>query len=412
MGATTEVLLEGPSSLERAAESNIYDDSIRMLWASKLVYSFADLLQQGRSGNLDLSNTFPPEVLDLYKEERLDCRDLEDGQGLSITTILKIVEANVDNLKDIVSDAEHVAEIIEKIKTSMGTEEDITQSIFLKTFASIDQATQCVYGVLKDVAKKRITVVFRGSVASGTRDWLTNFTFFLEGLHTPKLVKDSLEGSLKERILVHRGFYRYIFDNSRAAGDQRYDMILDDIKPYVEDGYKIYVTGHSLGGALSSLLAFKLAGSDKEWIPKPVTCISFASPFVGSSGFRTAFTLLERMGMIRYLRVNTDQDVVPALLPMSLGWKKRFMKHVGLNLRLTCKSFILTHPNTNGCGIMNAVRNAVIKPWCFIPCCIPRCGLKYHLLPLHEDRMEMHRDTLQTMNLEDLYDDEKLFGTI
>ena len=36
------------------------------------------------------------------------------------------------------------------------------------------------------------------------------------------------------------------------------------------------------------MTAFKLAGSEKPWIPKPVTCISFASPFVGGTGFRTA----------------------------------------------------------------------------------------------------------------------------
>ena len=42
---------------------NIYDESLPMLWASKLVYTFADLVEQGRSGKLDLSDTFPPEVL-------------------------------------------------------------------------------------------------------------------------------------------------------------------------------------------------------------------------------------------------------------------------------------------------------------------------------------------------------------
>ena len=36
----------------------------------------------------------------------------------------------------------------------------------------------------------------------------------------------------------------YLFNNKRVDGDQKYDQILDDIRPLVEEGYKIYVTGH------------------------------------------------------------------------------------------------------------------------------------------------------------------------
>lgn len=221
-------------------------------------------------------------------------------------------------------------------------------------------------------------------------------------MKTPKLLRDSLEGRLKDRVLVHRGFYEYLFNNKRAKGEQRYDMILDDIKPFVGKGYKIYVTGHSLGAALSSLLAFKLAGSDLSWIPKPITCISYASPFVGSSGFRTAYTLLEKMGLIRYLRVTVDNDTVPTLPPFSLGLNKRTMKHVGINLRLTSNSFILSHPNSNGLGIVNAWRNSILKPVWSV--------LYYHSPKVHNERMNMHKEALQNMHLNDLYADEKLVG--
>lgn len=40
------------------------------------------------------------------------------------------------------------------------------------------------------------------------------------------------------------------------------------------------------------MAAFKLAGEEKDWIPKPITCISYASPFVGSAGFRTAHEVI------------------------------------------------------------------------------------------------------------------------
>lgn len=40
-------------------------------------------------------------------------------------------------------------------------------------------------------------------------------------------------------------FVEYIFDNSEVTvGKQRYDMILDDIKPFMKEGYSLYLTGH------------------------------------------------------------------------------------------------------------------------------------------------------------------------
>ena len=391
---STEAL--APKSFGGYDYPNLYDESIPMLWASRLVYSFAELLKAGRSGKLDLKD-IPPEVLAEYKHERLDVRNLNDGNGLPFNTVVEILKANEENLKKVESEYEYDLEIIKKVQAKASSD-----SYFLETFSSIDAATQCVYGVLKDNTNKRVIVVFRGSTDLSTRDWQTNFSAQLEEMETPKLLRDSLKGRRKKRILVHRGFYEYIFNNKRARGDQRYDMILNDIKPFVEKGYKVYVTGHSLGAALSSLLAFKLAGSDSAWIPKPITCINYASPFVGSSGFRTAYTLLEKKGLVRYLRVTNDNDIVPALPPFSLGVKKRLMKHAGINLRLTSNSFILSHPNSNGLGIVNAMRNSILKPVWSV--------LKYHLLPLHEERMDMHKEALQNMHLNDLYADEKLVG--
>jgi len=303
-------------------------------------------------------------------------------------------------LKKSISDWDDISKILADIQAV----EDVDQtsdSLFLETFTSIDQATQCVYGVLKDMNTKRVIVVFRGSTGVfTTRDWQTNLSAQMADMRTPKLLVDRLKGILKERVLVHRGFYNYLFNNRRADGDQRFDMILDDIKPFVEDGYKIYVTGHSLGAALSSLLSFKLAGSPKSWIPKPITCISFASPFNGSSGFRTAFTELEKMGLIRYLRVTVDSDVIPTAPPFSLGWRRRLMKHVGINLRLANDSFNINHPNTN--GLRNAFSNSLFKPvWSL---------LYYHSTKTHGDRMDKQKETLKNMYLNDLYDDEKIMG--
>ena len=52
---------------------------------------------------------------------------------------------------------------------------------------------------------------------------------------------------------------------------------------------------NSLGAALSSMASFQLAGEDFDWLPKPITCISYASPMIGTTGFRTAFEVRRRI---------------------------------------------------------------------------------------------------------------------
>merc|ERR1719343_14212 len=87
--------------------------------------------------------------------------------------------------------------------------------------------------------------------------------------------------------------------------------------------YKLYVTGHSLGGALAtlfSLYAAALSGSRDDIIPSPVSCISVASPRVGDRSFQKAFCCLEEQGYLRHLRIANDGDPV-TIMPSSSGKK-------------------------------------------------------------------------------------------
>ena len=47
----------------------------------------------------------------------------------------------------------------------------------------------------------------------------------------------------------------------------------------------------SLGGALATMFSFKLAGAGpkRDWVPRPLTCITYAAPFTGTGGYRAAF---------------------------------------------------------------------------------------------------------------------------
>ena len=65
-------------------------------------------------------------------------------------------------------------------------------------------------------------------------------------MRTPKKIKDKMKGVLQKRVLVHKGFYDYLFHNERMDGKQRYDEIIDDIEAAMngEKGYSVYITGH------------------------------------------------------------------------------------------------------------------------------------------------------------------------
>ena len=103
--------------------------------------------------------------------------------------------------------------------------------------------------------------------------------------------------------------------------------------------------------------------------------------------------------MLRHLRVNNDNDIVPTLPPVSFGYP-RPMKHVGLNMRLFDETYELSHPSTN--GFWHVLQNSIFKnPWKIST---------QHALSLHEIRMLKHTDKLKGITLEDLYNDRKIVG--
>ena len=176
-----------------------------------------------------------------------------------------------------------------------------------------DQADkELVYAIAVDPVRKRITVGFRGSVTPV--DFITDACIELH--NRPNPVKG--EGQ-DEKIGIHHGFDEYLLKR-RKSEDCKYDEILRQVEALFDENdrykdYKLYVTGHSLGGALACLFSFETAaaaltaGKDSK-IPLPLTCVSVASPRVGNEAFQIAFGALEKQGALRHLRVAHAQDPV------------------------------------------------------------------------------------------------------
>lgn len=108
-------------------------------------------------------------------------------------------------------------------------------------------------------------------------------------------------------LYFHAGFYDYVFARTKDDTDpvnlRKYDEVLGDVRALLSrhPGYKLYVTGHSLGAALATLVSFYFACEAD--LPKPIMCINYASPRVGDYNFRLAVQHLEETHQLRLVRV-------------------------------------------------------------------------------------------------------------
>jgi triacylglycerol lipase len=139
-----------------------------------------------------------------------------------------------------------------------------------------------------------IILAFRGTECRCLKDWMTNANV--------ALIPES--GGR-----VHRGFSMGL--------DIIWSDILMNIQNFCTNKQPIFVTGHSLGGALATLAAAKL-----QIFGYPVQGIyTFGSPRVGDMDFFNHFSRVFPSTAFRFVNNN---DIVTRVAPRSFGYK-----HVG-----------------------------------------------------------------------------------
>lgn len=165
-----------------------------------------------------------------------------------------------------------------------------------------DEKTDLQVGITISEINKRITVVFRGSESK--YDWYYDLSI--------------MKRQLWDDVYVHSGFYNQLHTN------QVYEELVKIIKELISEhpDYHIYVTGHSLGAALSTLFGYELAHILND---KKIVIVSFASPRVGNGAFRKTYD--EKENLIHY-RVSNDRDIVTAAPMINF-------QHVGVNISLS-----------------------------------------------------------------------------
>eukprot|EP00986_Skeletonema_menzelii_P011853 scaffold6236_cov124-Skeletonema_menzelii.AAC.3 len=296
-------------------------------------------------------------------------------------------------------------------------DDDFVNKSLAKFINGLD--SELVYAIFVSPEHKRVTVAFRGSV--NANDWITNTKGFgvMTDFKVPGYTSEEAElrDTRKSYGRVHEGFYEYLFGKTKKGLNGSYKSKAEEIMGILEGlfveeckGFSLFVTGHSLGGSLSTLFAARAAISKQFG---QVTNVSFASPYCGDQGFRDHFYELEKKNLIRHIRISNDEDVVP-LIPFVApnGFAPVEMyKHTGMNIRMynadellfpKCRLF---YPKMG--SLPNEVRNAVVNN---VPMGLSVGVISKHLCPEYSSRLESSSEELKKISVEGLYADSEITG--
>jgi hypothetical protein len=410
-------------------------DDLEVAWAAhKKLY---DQIAKGSGKHVSLSDLGA--LVEQLRLENMNRESLRKRKGLTEADmaladrqfeILHLPKSSTEVMTDLTVNANYVGldvfmaafggkkSNIEAVKSILSRDGSTPSEISYinDDFSSTDVAglnSELTYGITVHHDLQRITVVFRGSTA--LNDWVVNVkvddtAFDLPG---PTAKNRSNYGR------VHEGYYQYLFDAGKPGRDGRAickaDQIMGKLQALfkMHPDYKLWITGHSLGGALSTMFAFR-AAMDAGVRNKPVMNVSFASPFVGDHVFREEFQNLEKTGMIRHLRVSNEDDVVPLIPFSTLDFPPKLYKHVGMNVRLYNKTpwrqFTnkISYPKVGGSildELGRAISNNIFLGLTFQV-------LPNHLCPEYRHRLEAAKEDLEQIYLEALYNDTYYVGKL
>ncbi|KAG5400391.1 hypothetical protein IGI04_014998 [Brassica rapa subsp. trilocularis] len=220
-------------------------------------------------------------------------------------------EKNAEEMKTLFSSAESAMEAWAMLATALGHPSFI-KSEFEKLCFLDNDITDTQVAIWRDARRKRVVIAFRGTEQTKWKDLQTDLMLVPVGLNPERI-----GGDFKEEVQVHSGFLS-AYDSVRIRIISLLKLAIgyiDDVAER-EDKWHVYVTGHSLGGALATLLAIELASSQlAKRGAITVTMYNFGSPRVGNKKFADVYNQKVKDSW----RVVNHRDIIPTV-PRLMGY--------------------------------------------------------------------------------------------
>ncbi|XP_062166695.1 uncharacterized protein LOC133872999 isoform X2 [Alnus glutinosa] len=220
-------------------------------------------------------------------------------------------EKRAEEMKALFLTAESAMEAWAMLATSLGHPSFI-KSEFEKICFLDNASTDTQVAIWRDSARRRLVVAFRGTEQARWKDLRTDLMLVPAGLNPERI-----GGDFKQEIQVHSGFLS-AYDSVRTRIISLIKLAIGCIDDLAEPILKwhVYVTGHSLGGALATLLALELSSSQ---LAKRgaifVTMYNFGSPRVGNKKFAELYNEKVKDSW----RVINHRDIIPTV-PRLMGY--------------------------------------------------------------------------------------------
>uniref|UniRef100_A0A0D9W706 C2 domain-containing protein n=1 Tax=Leersia perrieri TaxID=77586 RepID=A0A0D9W706_9ORYZ len=222
---------------------------------------------------------------DLVKEEQ-GASDSTNKDAAAASTEVFTDAQEAEDMRQLFASAETAMEAWAMLATSLGRNSFI-KSDFEKICFLDNVSTDTQVAIWRDSSRRRLVVAFRGTEQSKWKDLVTDLMLVPAGLNPERL-----GGDFKQEVQVHSGFLS-AYDSVR----NRIIALVNNAVGYMDEDsaenipkWHVYVTGHSLGGALATLLALELSSSQmaKSGVIF-VTMYNFGSPRVGNRRFAEVY---------------------------------------------------------------------------------------------------------------------------
>ncbi|XP_042050645.1 uncharacterized protein LOC121796024 isoform X1 [Salvia splendens] len=258
------------------------------------------------SGLIGKKEDTPVEVEEEVPGDEESKRLISNQGGLTMT------EEEAEEMRKLFSTAESAMEAWALLANALGHPTFI-KSEFEKICFLDNAESDTQVAIWRDLERRRLVVAFRGTEQTRWKDVVTDLMLVPTGLNPERIGGDSTN-----EVQVHSGFLsaydsvrtRLITLIKQATGHR------DDDSVELLPAWHIYVTGHSLGGALATLLALELASSQLAQCGAiAVTMYNFGSPRVGNRRFAEIYNQKVKDSW----RVVNHRDIIPTV-PRLMGY--------------------------------------------------------------------------------------------